>query len=55
MLARFDGFMMGIGRWLAFLLALASIYVAGPFPLLDEGLRFVVYDSNGYETALNSL
>ena len=30
---------MGIGRWLAFLLALASIYIAGPFPLVDEGLR----------------
>ena len=39
MLAKFDGFMTGIGRWLAFLLAVASIYVAGPFPLVDEGLR----------------
>ncbi len=39
MLAKFDGLMTGIGRWLAFLLALAAIYVAGPFPLVDEGLR----------------
>jgi TRAP transporter 4TM/12TM fusion protein len=31
--------MTGIGRWLAFGLAVASIYVAGPFPLVDEGLR----------------
>lgn len=31
--------MIGAGRWLAFLLAMASIYVAGPFPLVDEGLR----------------
>ncbi|GAH01203.1 unnamed protein product, partial [marine sediment metagenome] len=39
MLAKFEHFMMSIGRWLAFLLAVASIYVAGPFPLVDEGLR----------------
>lgn len=39
MLAKFDAFVTGIGRWLAFLLALAAIYVAGPFPLVDEGLR----------------
>ncbi len=39
MLATFDSLMTGIGRWLALLLALAAIYVAGPFPLVDEGLR----------------
>jgi TRAP transporter 4TM/12TM fusion protein len=39
MLAKFDHLMTGIGRWLALLLALAAIYVAGPFPLVDEGLR----------------
>jgi TRAP-type uncharacterized transport system fused permease subunit len=39
MLAKFDTLMTEIGRWLAFLLALAAIYVAGPFPLVDEGLR----------------
>jgi TRAP transporter 4TM/12TM fusion protein len=35
----FDKFMNKAGRWLAFLLAVASIYVAGPFPLVNEGLR----------------
>jgi len=38
-LEKIDGVMTGVGRWLAFSLAVASIYVAGPFPLVDEGLR----------------
>ncbi len=39
MLEKLDEFMNQVGRLLAFGLAAAGVYVAGPFPLMDQGLR----------------
>jgi TRAP transporter 4TM/12TM fusion protein len=39
MLDKFESFMRQIGLWVAFVLAAAAIYGAGPFPFIEQGIR----------------
>lgn len=39
MLAKFDAFMTGSGRWIGVLFSGLAIYIAGPFPLVGQGER----------------
>ncbi|MBT3991965.1 MAG: TRAP transporter fused permease subunit [Rhodospirillaceae bacterium] len=39
MLTKFESFMRQIGLWVGFVLAVAAIYGAGPFPFIEQGVR----------------
>ncbi len=39
MLAKFDAFMTGAGRWIGVVFSGLAIYIAGPFPLVGQGER----------------
>ena len=39
MLAKFDAFMTGSGRWIGVVFSGLAIYIAGPFPLVGQGER----------------